>query len=443
MQSQLMVGPNPSLVQTAMKQQLSLNLNQNQNFKNGFNSNTSSNVNNISPNNNNNNTIWTNRAKFSVLPQPQQPIIPQHPFPPNPSQHHFAPQSLPQSHPQQQMKQQLGPQHPTSHQRAKSPVHSMPQLMAHHNHNQNQQINEQTLPNGPQMPYQTTQQMMSSMPIQNQSHLVPTQPTGQPINNSQNAYPYPHPNAGQLHIQHSVAMNAPTSGQPTRGPSPQQPSPKMMANQSMTQQAMPSPTQHNLPPQQSQQRLSHEQFRAALQLVVSPGDPRFESLVILLLKIFWPLIELCFRENLENFIKIGEGSTGIVCIALEKSSSRQVSVKKMDLRKQQRRELLFNEVVIMRDYHHPNIVEMYDSFLVDDELWVVMEFLEGGALTDIVTHSRMDEEQIATVCKQCLKALAFLHSQGVIHRDIKSDSILLASDGRVSPFNDLSFNWLV
>ena len=288
MQSQLMVGPNPSPVQTAMKQQLSLNLNQNQNFKNGFNSNTSS-VNNISPNNNNNNTIWTNRAKFSVLPQPQQPVIPQHPFPPNPSQHHFAPQSLPQSHPQQQMKQQLGPQHPTttSQQRAKSPVHSMPQLMAHHNHNQNQQINEQTIPNGPQMPYQTSQQMMSSMPIQNQSHLVPTQPTGQPISNSQNAYPYPHPNVGQLHIQHSVAMNAPTSGQPTRGPSPQQPSPKMMAPPSHgPQQAMPSPTQHNLPPQQSQQRLSHEQFRAALQLVVSPGDPRFESLVILLLKIF-------------------------------------------------------------------------------------------------------------------------------------------------------------
>ncbi|KMQ96997.1 serine threonine-protein kinase pak 7 [Lasius niger] len=168
---------------------------------------------------------------------------------------------------------------------------------------------------------------------------------------------------------------------------------------------------------QTEQRLTHEQFRAALQMVVSQGDP---------------------RENLENFLKIGEGSTGTVCIATDKSTNRQVAVKKMDLRKQQRRELLFNEVVIMRDYHHPNIVEMYDSFLVDDELWVVMEYLEGGALTDIVTHSRMDESQIATVCSQCLKPLAYLHSQGVIHRDIKSDSILLTADGRVK-LSDFGF----
>ncbi|XP_018784303.1 PREDICTED: serine/threonine-protein kinase PAK mbt [Bactrocera latifrons] len=171
------------------------------------------------------------------------------------------------------------------------------------------------------------------------------------------------------------------------------------------------------PPPKQEQRLTHEQFRAALQMVVSAGDP---------------------RENLDNFMKIGEGSTGTVCIATDKSTGRQVAVKKMDLRKQQRRELLFNEVVIMRDYHHPNIVETYSSFLVNDELWVVMEYLEGGALTDIVTHSRMDEEQIATVCKQCLKALAYLHSQGVIHRDIKSDSILLAADGRVK-LSDFGF----
>ncbi|KAJ1109082.1 hypothetical protein NDU88_006449 [Pleurodeles waltl] len=170
-------------------------------------------------------------------------------------------------------------------------------------------------------------------------------------------------------------------------------------------------------PQREPQRVSHEQFRTALQKVVDPGDP---------------------RSYLDNFIKIGEGSTGIVCIATVKQSGKLVAVKKMDLRKQQRRELLFNEVVIMRDYQQENVVEMYNSYLVGDELWVVMEFLEGGALTDIVTHTRMNEEQIAAVCLSVLKALSVLHAQGVIHRDIKSDSILLTHDGRVK-LSDFGF----
>lgn len=166
-----------------------------------------------------------------------------------------------------------------------------------------------------------------------------------------------------------------------------------------------------------QGRMDYDKFRATLQMVVSPGDP---------------------RDDLDYFIKIGEGSTGIVCIATQRTTGQRVAVKKMDLGKQQRRELLFNEVVIMRDYHHPNIVDMYESYLVGDELWVVMEYLEGGALTDIVTHSKMNEIQIATVCKACLQALAYLHSHGVIHRDIKSDSILLAHDGKVK-LSDFGF----
>uniref|UniRef100_H2Y4H6 non-specific serine/threonine protein kinase n=1 Tax=Ciona savignyi TaxID=51511 RepID=H2Y4H6_CIOSA len=155
------------------------------------------------------------------------------------------------------------------------------------------------------------------------------------------------------------------------------------------------------------QTITNDEFRAALQMVVCPGDP---------------------RESLENFVKIGEGSTGVVCIATQRGTGHHVAVKKMNVRRQQRRELLFNEVVIMRDYHHENIVDMYSSFLVGDELWVVMEYMEGGALTDLVTRHRLNEPQIATVCVSVLNALAYLHSQGVIHRDIKSDSILLTKD---------------
>ncbi|KAF4101847.1 serine/threonine-protein kinase PAK 6 [Onychostoma macrolepis] len=174
----------------------------------------------------------------------------------------------------------------------------------------------------------------------------------------------------------------------------------------------PSPRPPPDPP-----KVTHEQFKAALQMVVDKGDP---------------------RSYLENFVKIGEGSTGVVCIAREKHSGRVVAVKMMDLRRQQRRELLFNEVVIMRDYQHRNVVEMFKSALVEEELWVIMEYLQGGALTNIVSETRLSEEQIATVCEAVLQALAYLHSQGVIHRDIKSDSILLSLDGRIK-LSDFGF----
>ncbi|KHN74614.1 Serine/threonine-protein kinase PAK mbt [Toxocara canis] len=168
---------------------------------------------------------------------------------------------------------------------------------------------------------------------------------------------------------------------------------------------------------ENKNRLSHDEFRAALKTVVLSGDP---------------------RADLANFAQIGEGSTGIVMTANQISTGRCVAVKRMNILKQQRRELLFNEVVIMRDYEHPNIVQMFGSYLIGDELWVVMEYMEGGALTDIITQTRMNEEMIATVCVQCLRALGYLHSKGVVHRDIKSDSILLARNG-VAKLSDFGF----
>uniref|UniRef100_A0A1I8GJ15 non-specific serine/threonine protein kinase n=1 Tax=Macrostomum lignano TaxID=282301 RepID=A0A1I8GJ15_9PLAT len=154
---------------------------------------------------------------------------------------------------------------------------------------------------------------------------------------------------------------------------------------------------------QAARSLTHEQFRSALERVVVPEDPRLFL-------------------DMQGFVKIGEGSTSQVLLTRDRRTSRQVAV------------------VIMRDYPHPCIVEMYGSYLVDDELWVLMEYMPGGALTDIVTNKniRLDDCQIATICQPVLQALSFLHSNGVIHRDIKSDSILFCRTGHVK-LSDFGF----
>ncbi|XP_064262160.1 uncharacterized protein LOC135291837 isoform X4 [Passer domesticus] len=71
------------------------------------------------------------------------------------------------------------------------------------------------------------------------------------------------------------------------------------------------------------------------------------------------------------------------------------------------------------------------GYLVDEAVLLVLEYMDGGSLADVVTVRRMAVGHIATVCRECLQGLAFLHAKQVIHRDIKSDNILLGRDGSV------------
>ncbi len=157
-------------------------------------------------------------------------------------------------------------------------------------------------------------------------------------------------------------------------------------------------------------KMSDEEILERLKTIVSVGDP---------------------NRKYTKMEKIGQGASGTVYTAIETATGMEVAIKQMNLQQQPKKELIINEIVVMKANKHPNVVNFLDAYLVCEELWVTMEYLPGGSLTDVVTETCMDEGQIAAVCREVLQALDFLHRGNVIHRDIKSDNILLGMDGEV------------
>eukprot|EP00162_Nutomonas_longa_P015574 comp22353_c0_seq3/m.53937 comp22353_c0_seq3/g.53937 ORF comp22353_c0_seq3/g.53937 comp22353_c0_seq3/m.53937 type:complete len:449 (+) comp22353_c0_seq3:31-1377(+) len=129
--------------------------------------------------------------------------------------------------------------------------------------------------------------------------------------------------------------------------------------------------------------------------------------------------------------KVGEGSSGTVYLGTRKSDNFPIAIKsrvfdaKVDVKHVE------NEIYMMKINKHPNVVEYIDTFITGEELWIVMEYVSGGALTDLLSLCEMSEPQIAKICKEILIALEYLHENNRIHRDIKSDNVLMGEDGKV------------
>jgi p21-activated kinase 1 len=183
-----------------------------------------------------------------------------------------------------------------------------------------------------------------------------------------------------------------------------------LKSQDIVPAASAAVTKSNVNERQKKKKMSDEEIMERLKQIVTVGDP---------------------NRKYTKMEKIGQGASGTVYTAIETATGMEVAIKQMNLQQQPKKELIINEIVVMKANKHPNVVNFLDAYLVGEELWVAMEYLPGGSLTDVVTETCMDEGQIAAVCREVLQALDFLHKGHVIHRDIKSDNILLGMSGEV------------
>ncbi|EKX42348.1 hypothetical protein GUITHDRAFT_88129 [Guillardia theta CCMP2712] len=136
-------------------------------------------------------------------------------------------------------------------------------------------------------------------------------------------------------------------------------------------------------------------------------------------------------NHIKSLKKAGEGSSGSVYIGDRLSDGRRIALKRLEIGKQTNIPALENEIAMMALSKHPNITECIQTFLWERELWIMMEAVEGGALCDLITNFCLEEDIVAYLCREVALALSFLHTRSRIHRDIKSDNILIGLDGSV------------
>ncbi|KAG7589482.1 Protein kinase domain [Arabidopsis suecica] len=132
--------------------------------------------------------------------------------------------------------------------------------------------------------------------------------------------------------------------------------------------------------------------------------------------------------------ELGKGSYGSVYKARDLKTSEIVAVKVISLTEgEEGYEEIRGEIEMLQQCNHPNVVRYLGSYQGEDYLWIVMEYCGGGSVADLmnVTEEALEEYQIAYICREALKGLAYLHSIYKVHRDIKGGNILLTEQGEV------------
>eukprot|EP00439_Symbiodinium_sp_Y106_P009534 s1409_g1.t1 len=125
--------------------------------------------------------------------------------------------------------------------------------------------------------------------------------------------------------------------------------------------------------------------------------------------------------------RLGTGSFGTVCKAVRKSTGVEYAIKMIFRDKWPDIDVLNREIRIMKSLDHPNILKLIDVFEDQRFIYLVMELCSGGELLDrIITLGHLTETLASSLMAQILRAICYVHAQGVAHRDLKLDNFLIA-----------------
>lgn len=202
------------------------------------------------------------------------------------------------------------------------------------------------------------------------------QPQEQPFAGSQKVTQAKHIDRSPSHRQPPPQPITPVSP-PQQQLSPTSPDPQIIPHPPHQPRSGPAPRRRP-------NRNTGIDIVARLNAICTPGDP---------------------MKKYKNLNKIGQGASGGVYTATEIGTNKCVAIKQMNLEQQPKKDLIINEILVMKDSKHKNIVNFMDSYLRQGDLWVIMEYMEGGSLTDVVTFNLMSEGQIAAVCREVYRPI--------------------------------------